>query len=183
MKRLGSFLTMLCILFGCCVFRPAGADGRSTITTADIKAVLDHYGYKNGGSDNGTGSPYWTYNEKTGDKESYMAGDRPGWSNGWKGYTYSQDSGWSQCAGFALQMGYTLSGFKEDPLKSSKWIRYRSYDAAAADTGGFQVGDIVALKYSGNTHMAMVYKVNGSNYTFVQANGSTGYFKMTVQAV
>lgn len=157
--------------------REVHAAARSTITTSDIQSVLDYYGYIDGGKDDGSGGTYWTYNKTTGDKNSYMAGTQPGTASGWTGYKY-EVSDWWQCAGFALHMGYALSGFKEDPLTSDKWIRYTTYDGAAADTGGFQVGDIVALKYNGNQHMAMVYKVNGNKYTFAQANNANCYFKI-----
>jgi len=72
-----------------------------------------------------------------------------------------------------LFVGYIVTG--EDPLSSSKWTRYSSFDAA----GNLQVGDIVAIKYnkkSGgtSTHMAVVYSMDSNGkMTFAQASGGS----------
>ena len=100
------------------------------------------------------------------------------YTKGWFGCRWFTDKvmasspnhgGYGECFGFAQFIGYLLSG-ETNPQKN--WNKYYSIEAA----GGLRVGDIIRVEYTKNKkpvhHSAVVYKIDGDNYLFIQISGS-----------
>ena len=177
-KRFVSLQLAIMCVFLSIVFSPQEALA-ATIASSDINTLLSKYNCTGG-------TRYWTYDIANGNKKSGVASSNKrtvtaskeaSSKSGWAGYRFplgtAYPNGYAECAGFALFLGWAISG-GQNPLSSSKWTRYKSFDAA----GKLRVGDIVGIKYrkkngGTSTHMAMVYSSSNGNYRFVQASGGS----------
>ena len=178
------------ILLPCLLFQAALADftfedtefvGR--FTTEALDAIIEKYELHDG----------WYWTAPTGVPQDYHGHEgRPGWTHttvvenkkrkyekGWYGCRFGTDvidaaqpnaRGWGECFGFAMFIGYLLSGDK-NPM--SGWNIY--YSVARAH--GLRVGDIIRMEYEHDgksiAHSVVVYSVDGDECLFLQASGGT----------
>ena len=155
---------------------------QGVFTTQNIDAIIQEYELQDGW--------YWTTPGNT--AQTYHGfPECPGWTDtsvnlhnhkayrkGWYGCRWGiekvrsvapDQGGWGECFGFAMFIGYLLSG---DRNPMTDWNYYRTLESA----GGFQVGDIIRVEYRANKksyrHSAVVYAVNGDEVLFLQISGS-----------
>ena len=78
--------------------------------------------------------------------------------------------GYGECFGFAMFIGYLLSG---DTNPYTQWNRYYNL----GDSRGFRVGDVLRADFTVNGkqygHSAVVYSVTDEEITFIQVSGSS----------
>lgn len=137
------------------------------ITTSQIQAVLDRYGYKTG--------KYWTVLSsstypgyslcaKSSSGSNYMATTHPaGTKSGSKTYmSYNYGNQW-QCMGFAHFVMTQVTGSNPKNYSSNKWKKLTSVSS-------LKVGDIIRSK-SGHSSIVLSVDSNG-NCTFAECWGS-----------
>ena len=127
----------------------------SSISTEQIKSVLDKYGYV-------TGS-YWTYPSGGSPYSGYHSSNRPG-----RNYSYSYNG--VECYGFANFIMHEITGTNVNPNNgnSNNW-KYLN----ANEVSELKVGDIVRIgKNNTYGHTGLVYTVDGNGYcTFAECWG------------
>jgi len=150
-------------------------------TTENLERIMDEYELHDGW--------YWTTPAKV-DQTFHGVEDAPGWTDtaekskhmnfleGQYGCRWYNDSiyepnpnggGYGECFGFAMFIGYLLSGEK-NPYKN--WNRHYGF----VNSNGLQVGDILRAEFEihGKTygHSAVVLSVTDEEILFLQVSGT-----------
>lgn len=132
----------------------------SHVTTAEIDAVLNRYGYRDG--------RHWVYNPGQ-SSTSYLATDTV--ESGYNSYKYN---GAIQCMGFACFVMSQVTGVTVGKTNyGSGWKLITSYN----EVGQLQVGDVVRIGPNdpNHGHSAVVYSVNGDKVMFLQVWSASEY--------
>lgn len=133
----------------------ANGYGMTEITTEQLDAVCEKYGYKNG--------VYWTYKSGGSSKNGYMASNRAR-----RDCSYSYNG--IECYGFANFVMHEVTGTNVYPGAGNKdgWVKL-----APSQVTALKVGDIVRIgKNDSNGHSGIVYTNNNGKCTFLQCLGS-----------
>lgn len=134
---------------------PAVTSGASKITTAQIQAVLNQYGYTTG--------KYWTYPSSGSANRDYTASNRPG-----RQYSYRYNG--VECYGFANFVMHKVTGTTVNPNNGNHdgWTYLKP-----SQVTDLRVGDIVRIgKNNSNGHSGVVLTVSkNGKCTFAECWG------------